>query len=53
MARAGNYGAPLNADYVELHNISSVSQSLAGLSIQYASAASTAAPGVVWPLYHP
>lgn len=39
----GNSGAPLNADYVELHNISSVSQSLAGLSIQYASATSTAA----------
>lgn len=39
----GNSGAPLNADYVELHNISAVPQSLAGLSIQYASATSTAA----------
>lgn len=33
----GNTGATYNADYVELHNVSSVSQSLAGLSIQYAS----------------
>lgn len=39
----GNTGAPLNADFVELHNISGVSQSLAGLSIQYASATSTTA----------
>ncbi|MEO6489490.1 MAG: T9SS type A sorting domain-containing protein [Ferruginibacter sp.] len=34
----GNTGAPLNADFVELHNISGTSQSTAGLSIQYASA---------------
>ncbi|HPH85342.1 MAG TPA: lamin tail domain-containing protein [Ferruginibacter sp.] len=39
----GNTGATYNADYVELHNVSSVSQSLAGLSIQYASASNTAA----------
>ncbi|HCY89992.1 MAG TPA: hypothetical protein DHV17_07010 [Chitinophagaceae bacterium] len=42
----GNAGAPLNADYVELHNISGVSQSLAGLSIQYASATNTNWTGV-------
>jgi uncharacterized protein YjbI with pentapeptide repeats len=37
----GNTGATLNADYVELHNVSSVPQSLSGLSIQYASATNT------------
>jgi hypothetical protein len=37
----GNAGAAYTADYVELHNISSVSQSLSGMSIQYASATST------------
>ncbi len=37
----GNAGAPYSADYVELHNISSVDQSLSGMSIQYASATST------------
>lgn len=39
----GNSGALYNADYVELHNISSVSQSLSGLSIQYGSATVSAA----------
>jgi hypothetical protein len=34
----GNTGAVYNADYVELHNISSTSQSLSGLALQYASA---------------
>ncbi len=34
----GNSGAPFNADYVELHNVSTVAQSLNGLSLQYASA---------------
>lgn len=34
----GNAGAPYNADYVELHNISNVDQSLSGKSIQYAAA---------------
>ena len=37
----GNTGATLNADYVELHNISAVAQSTSGLSIQYASATNT------------
>ncbi len=37
----GNTGATLNADYVELHNISSVPQSTNGLTIQYASATNT------------
>lgn len=36
----GNAGATYNADFVELHNKSLVSQSLNGLSIQYGSAAS-------------
>lgn len=35
----GNTGAIFTADYVELHNVSATPQSLAGLSIQYASAA--------------
>jgi len=39
----GNAGAPYNADFVELHNVSSVSQSLTGMSIQYASASNTGA----------
>ncbi len=39
----GNSGAPFNADFVELHNISGVSQSLAGLSVQYSSATNTGA----------
>ena len=34
----GNTGATFKADYVELHNVSAVSQSLSGLSIQYGSA---------------
>ena len=37
----GNTGATYNADYVELHNVSSVGQSLSGMSIQYASSANT------------
>ncbi|MFT3908614.1 MAG: lamin tail domain-containing protein [Ferruginibacter sp.] len=37
----GNTGASLNADYVELHNISSTAQSTAGFSIQYSSATNT------------
>ena len=37
----GNTGATLNADYVELHNISAVAQSTAGMSIQYSSATNT------------
>lgn len=37
----GNTGANFNADYVELHNVSTVAQSTAGLSIQYASATNT------------
>ena len=37
----GNAGAPYNADFVELHNVSGAAQSLSGLSIQYASATST------------
>lgn len=37
----GNSGAPLNADYIELHNVSSSPVSLSGYSVQYASAAAT------------
>lgn len=37
----GNSGATLNADYVELHNVSGGPLSLDGLSIQYASAANS------------
>ncbi len=37
----GNAGATYNADFVELHNISSSVQSTAGLSIQYGSSTST------------
>lgn len=37
----GNTGATLNADYVELHNLSAVAQSTAGMSIQYSSATNT------------
>ncbi len=37
----GNAGATYNADFVELHNISSTPQSLNGLSVQYASATNT------------
>ncbi|MEZ5027851.1 MAG: lamin tail domain-containing protein [Ferruginibacter sp.] len=37
----GNSGAPYNADFVELHNVSSVSQSTSGLSVQYASSSAT------------
>ena len=35
----GNAGAPYNADYLELHNVSGVTQSTTGFSVQYASAA--------------
>lgn len=42
----GNTGANLNADYVELHNSSNVSQSLSGFSIQYGSATGTTWSGV-------
>lgn len=42
----GNGGATLNADYVELHNISSVPQSLDGLSLQYSSATGSAWSGI-------
>lgn len=37
----GNSGAPYNADFVELHNVSTVAQSTAGLSVQYASSGAT------------
>jgi predicted extracellular nuclease len=37
----GNTGAPFKNDFVELHNISTSSVSVAGWSIQYASAAGT------------
>jgi len=39
----GNAGAPFNADFVELHNISATAQSTAGLSVQYASSGATGA----------
>lgn len=39
----GNSGALYTADYVELHNVSGTSQSLAGLSVQYASSSATGA----------
>lgn len=39
----GNSGALYTADYVEIHNVSGVSQSLSGLSVQYASASATGA----------
>lgn len=42
----GNTGALFNADYVELHNVSGVSQSLSGLSIQYGSATGSTFSGV-------
>jgi hypothetical protein len=38
----GNPGAVFNADYVELHNNTSTSQTLVGYSIQYAAAGQTA-----------
>ncbi len=37
----GNAGAPFNADFLELHNISGVAQSTSGFSVQYASATNT------------
>ncbi|MFZ1530451.1 MAG: lamin tail domain-containing protein, partial [Ferruginibacter sp.] len=46
----GNSGATYNADYVEVHNISVTSQSLAGLSIQYGSSAVTGAWSGVYAL---
>lgn len=39
----GNTGAPYNADFVELHNISAATQSLSGLSVQYSAATNTGA----------
>ena len=42
----GNTGATFNADYVELHNVSGVSQSLSGFSIQYGSATGSTFTGV-------
>ncbi|HEX2684573.1 MAG TPA: lamin tail domain-containing protein, partial [Ferruginibacter sp.] len=42
----GNAGALYNADYVELHNISGVSQSLSGFSIQYGSATGSTFTGI-------
>jgi uncharacterized protein len=37
----GNSGAPLNADFVELFNAGATTASLAGMSVQYASATGT------------
>jgi uncharacterized membrane protein len=37
----GNVGAPYNADFVELHNISNTAQTLTDYSVQYNSATST------------
>ena len=42
----GNTGAIYNADYVELHNVSGTSQSIAGFSIQYGSATGSTFSGV-------
>jgi hypothetical protein len=42
----GNAGALFNADYVELHNVSGVAQSLSGFSIQYGSATGSTFTGV-------
>ncbi len=39
----GNAGAPYNADYLELHNVSGVAQSTSGFSVQYASATNVGA----------
>ena len=39
----GNAGAPFNADFLELHNISGTAQSTSGLSVQYASSGNTGA----------
>ena len=46
----GNTGAVLNADYVELHNISGAAVSLSGMTIQYSSATNTGAWTGVSPL---
>ncbi|MBC7534881.1 MAG: lamin tail domain-containing protein [Ferruginibacter sp.] len=46
----GNTGAVLNADYVELHNISVAAVSLSGMTIQYSSATNTGAWTGVSPL---
>ncbi len=43
----GNSGATYNADYVELHNISSTPQTLTGWSLQYSSATGTTAAASV------
>jgi hypothetical protein len=37
----GNTGAPYNADYIELHNVSTSAISLSGYSVQYSSATGT------------
>jgi hypothetical protein len=42
----GNSGALLDADYVELHNVSGSAQSLSGFSIQYGSATGSTFSGV-------
>lgn len=42
----GNAGALFNADYVELHNVSGVAQSLSGFSIQYGSATGSTFSGI-------
>lgn len=46
----GNTGATYNADFVELHNISNASVSLAGFSIQYGAATVTTAWSGVYAL---
>ncbi|MEO8771923.1 MAG: lamin tail domain-containing protein [Ferruginibacter sp.] len=46
----GNSGATLNADYVELHNVSTSAQSLSGLTLQYSSATNTGAWTGVTPM---
>lgn len=37
----GNFGAPFNQDYIELHNTSATAISLAGMSVQYGAATGT------------
>jgi uncharacterized protein len=45
----GNSGATYNADYVELFNLSSTTQSLNGFALQYASAAGTSGTVIALP----
>jgi predicted extracellular nuclease len=45
----GNSGATYNADYVELFNLSSTTQSLSGFALQYASAAGTTGTVIALP----